>query len=144
LTNLKDSVRALPSPDRHAEESLRTKDEGQSPAGGELRLHALAFGIERIGLVSLSYPRAVAVIALLFVIAAGIGTSKLKIDDSLSQLFHSETAEFRQYEEVTRRFPSSEPPPYDLPKFLVEVIVAARELHDDAHYVALRNRLQRF
>jgi hypothetical protein len=120
LSNLKDSVHALPSPDRYAEESLRTKDEGQSPAGGEVRRHALAFGIERIGLVSLNYPRAVALIAFLFVIAAGIGTSKLKIDDSLSQLFRSETAEFRQYEEVTRRFPSSE--------FDVLVVIEGRNL----------------
>jgi hypothetical protein len=37
-----------------------------------------------------------------------------------------------------------EPPPYDLVKFLDEVIVAAPDLRDDARYVALRNRLQRF
>ena len=37
-----------------------------------------------------------------------LGIERLKVDDSLSQLFRSETAEFRQYEEVTRRFPSSE------------------------------------
>jgi predicted RND superfamily exporter protein len=30
------------------------------------------------------------------------------VDDSLSQLFRSETAEFRQYEALTRRFPSAE------------------------------------
>jgi hypothetical protein len=38
----------------------------------------------------------------------------------------------------------NEPPPYDLAKFLDKVIVAAPELHDDARYVALRSRLQRF
>src|SRR5262249_1556199 len=32
----------------------------------------------------------------------------LKVDDSLSQLFRTNTPEFRQYEEVTRAFPSSE------------------------------------
>lgn len=37
-----------------------------------------------------------------------MGLTRLKIDDSLSQLFRSDTAEFRQYEEVSRRFPSSE------------------------------------
>ena len=37
-----------------------------------------------------------------------------------------------------------EPPPYDLTKFLDELIVAAPDLRDDARYVALRNRSQRF
>ena len=32
----------------------------------------------------------------------------MKVDDSLSQLFRSDTDEFRTYEEVTRRFPSNE------------------------------------
>jgi hypothetical protein len=35
-------------------------------------------------------------------------------------------------------------PPYDLAKFLDEVIAASPDLRDDARYVALRNRLQRF
>ena len=38
----------------------------------------------------------------------------------------------------------NEPPPFDLAKFLDEVIAAAPDLRDDARYVALRNRLQRF
>lgn len=38
----------------------------------------------------------------------------------------------------------TEPPPYDLAKFLDEVVSAAPDLRDDARYVALRNRLQRF
>jgi hypothetical protein len=37
-----------------------------------------------------------------------------------------------------------EPPPYDLAKFLNEAVAAAPDLRDDARYVALRNRLQRF
>jgi predicted RND superfamily exporter protein len=41
-------------------------------------------------------------------LGAVFGIERLKVDDSLSQLFRSETAEFKQYEEVTRRFPSSE------------------------------------
>jgi uncharacterized protein len=88
------------------------RGEGQahhsSPAGGEVRLHALAFGIERMGLVSLRFPRAVAFVAVLFAIAAGIGAARLKVDDSLSELFRSETSEFKQYEDVTTRFPSTE------------------------------------
>jgi predicted RND superfamily exporter protein len=72
------------------------------------KLHPLAFGVERIGLISLRAPIAGAVIFTLLVIAAVIGLDRLKVDDSLSQLFRSDTAEFKQYEDVTSRFPSSE------------------------------------
>jgi uncharacterized protein len=71
-------------------------------------LHALALGIERIGLVSLRFPLAVALAMIALAIAAGFGVARIKVDDSLSQLFRSDTQEFKQYEEVTRRFPSSE------------------------------------
>jgi uncharacterized protein len=71
-------------------------------------LHALALGIERIGLVSLRFPMAVAFVVIALAIAAGFGVARIKVDDSLSQLFRSDTPEFKQYEEVTRRFPSSE------------------------------------
>jgi hypothetical protein len=71
-------------------------------------LLALALGIERIGLVSLQFPMAVALVVIALAIAAGFGVARIKVDDSLSQLFRSDTPEFKQYEEVTRRFPSSE------------------------------------
>lgn len=76
--------------------------------GTQKKLHALALGIERIGLVSLRFPVAVALILIALAIAAGFGVARIKVDDSLSQLFRSDTPEFKQYEEVTRRFPSSE------------------------------------
>ena len=60
-------------------------------------LHGLALGIERIGLVSLHFPFTVAFIAVVLALAAGFGVARLKVDDSLSQLFRSETAEFKQY-----------------------------------------------
>ncbi len=41
-------------------------------------------------------------------VAAAFGFERIKVDDSLSQLFRSDTPEFRQYESVTHRFPSSE------------------------------------
>ncbi|HLW93263.1 MAG TPA: MMPL family transporter [Roseiarcus sp.] len=47
-------------------------------------------------------------IVLLLAIAASFGVARLKVDDSLSQLFRSDTPQFKQYEEVSRRFPSSE------------------------------------
>ncbi|ACK49060.1 putative membrane transporter [Methylocella silvestris BL2] len=91
-------------------------DQGQKEHAADLNLASssvgkragLALGIERTGLISLRYPLFVALAALALVIAAGFGLTRLKVDDSLSQLFRSNTPEFRQYEEVTRKFPSSE------------------------------------
>ena len=68
----------------------------------------LALGLERFGLVPLRFPRVAALIALALCLAAAFGVTRLKVDDSLSQLFRSDTDEFRQYEELSRRFPSSE------------------------------------
>jgi uncharacterized protein len=72
------------------------------------KLHPLAFGLERIGLVSLRAPVTGAIIFALLLVAAVLGLDRLKVDDSLSQLFRSDTAEYKQYEDVTRSFPSSE------------------------------------
>ncbi len=72
------------------------------------KLHDLAYGLERIGLIPLRAPWASAIILALFCVLAVFGVERLKVDDSLSQLFRSDTKEYRQYEEVTRRFPSTE------------------------------------
>ena len=80
----------------------------------------LALGVERIGLIALKFPRVIAVIAALLSIWAAFGVDRIKVDDSLSQLFRSNTPEFKQYEEVTRRFPSSE--------FDVLVVVEGKQL----------------
>ncbi len=84
------------------------------------RLHPLAYGIERIGLIALRAPIVGAVIFALLVVGAVLGLDRLKVDDSLSQLFRSDTPEFKQYEEVTARFPSSE--------FDVLVVVEGKDL----------------
>jgi len=68
----------------------------------------LAYGIERIGLIPLRFPVLTLLVFAGLMIGAMFGVERLKVDDSLSQLFRSETPEFKQYEEVTRRFPSSE------------------------------------
>jgi predicted RND superfamily exporter protein len=81
-----------------------TKTKPERPSRG----WDLALGIERIGLVSLKFPFAVLLVFVALAIIGAIGVGRIKIDDSLSQLFKSNTAEFKQYEEVTRRFPSSE------------------------------------
>lgn len=72
------------------------------------RRFLLTFGLERLGLVALSRPSiALGVIVLLSLIAL-LGVMRLKVDDSLSELFRTNTPEFKQYEIIDRRFPSSE------------------------------------
>src|ERR1700680_3117894 len=68
----------------------------------------LALGIERFGPISLRFPIVGAIVFVALAVLAAIGVMRIEADDSLSQLFRSETPEFKQYEEVTKRFPSSE------------------------------------
>ncbi|MFZ4807378.1 MAG: efflux RND transporter permease subunit [Hyphomicrobiaceae bacterium] len=84
------------------------------------RTFALTVGLDRLGLVALRYPVASALIILALSVIAAIGVARLKVDDSLSELFRTNTPEFRQYEEIDRRFPSSE--------FDVLVVVSGRDL----------------
>jgi predicted RND superfamily exporter protein len=91
----------------------------------------LALGLERIGLFSLRFPFLATLIFVALAIGAGIGLSRLKVDDSLSQLFRSETPEFKQYEEVSRRFPSSE--------FDVLVVVEGKSLLEASSLQKLRD-----
>jgi uncharacterized protein len=79
-----------------------------------------AFGLERAGFLGLGWPRLTLLLILLVSVAAGFGLSRLKVDDSLSELFRTDTEEFRRYEEIDRRFPSSE---YD-----VLVVVEGKDL----------------
>lgn len=66
------------------------------------------FGLERLGLAALARPWLSALLIALLTAAAVLGFLRLKIDDSLSELFRTDTADFRRYEEIERRFPSSE------------------------------------
>jgi len=83
-----------------------SKESAHSDSGK--RNFSIAFGLERIGLIALRAPRTAAVVLLALVVIAVFGIQRIKIDDSLSQLFRSDTPEYKQYEEVTKRFPSSE------------------------------------
>lgn len=65
-------------------------------------------GAERLGLLALQWPVLVALATLAFSVFAAFGVARIDVDDSLSQLFRANTPEFRQYEELSRRFPSSE------------------------------------
>src|SRR5262249_25065480 len=69
---------------------------------------SLAFGLERVGFLGLGWPRLTILLIILASVLAGFGLTRLKVDDSLSELFRTNTEEFRRYEEIDRRFPSSE------------------------------------
>jgi predicted RND superfamily exporter protein len=69
---------------------------------------SIAFGLERIGLIAVRTPILSCILLFAMVIGAIFGIDRIKIDDSLSQLFRSNTKEYRQYEAVTKRFPSTE------------------------------------
>jgi hypothetical protein len=78
--------------------------EARSPGGS----FPLAFGLDRLGLVALAAPWLALFVIVALSALAVLGVMRLKVDDSLSELFRTDTAEFRQYEEIDRRFPSSE------------------------------------
>jgi predicted RND superfamily exporter protein len=98
------------------------------PEGQSFRL---ALGLERIGLFALKIPIAASVLLIALCVGAFIGAERIKVDDSLSQLFRSDTPEFKQYEEVTRRFPSSE---YD-----VLIVVEGKALLERSSLEKLRD-----
>jgi predicted RND superfamily exporter protein len=82
-------------------------------------------------LISLRFPLLVGLAAVVLLIAAVFGVARIKVDDSLSQLFRSETPEFKTFEEVTRRFPSNE--------FDVLIVVEGKSLLERASIEKLRD-----
>jgi predicted RND superfamily exporter protein len=69
---------------------------------------SIAFGLERIGLIAVKAPILSCIILVALIIGAVFGIDRIKIDDSLSQLFRSNSKEYKQYEAETRRFPATE------------------------------------
>lgn len=84
------------------------------------RSFLFSFGLDRIGLIALKAPYLALLVIIGITVLAGIGLSRIQVDDSLSELFRTDSEEFRRYEEIDRRFPSSE---YD-----VLVVVEGKEL----------------
>ena len=82
--------------------------------------HLFSFGLERLGLVALKAPWLAAVVILVLTALAAVGLTRLRVDDSLSELFRTNTEEFHRYEDIDRRFPSSE---YD-----VLVVIEGKDL----------------
>src|SRR5258707_10510279 len=69
---------------------------------------SIAFGLERLGLIAVQAPILSCIVLVGLLIGAVIGIDRIKIDDSLSQLFRSNSKEYRQYEAETKRFPAVE------------------------------------
>lgn len=94
---------------------------------------SFAFGLERAGLIGLRAPRVTLALVLLISALAAWGLTRLKVDDSLSELFRTNTEEFKRYEEIDRRFPSSE---YD-----VLVVVEGKDLLKKPQLEAFRRAI---
>lgn len=88
--------------EKHSESEVHVDKVEQGPAS------SIAFGLERIGLIAVRAPIVSCIVLLALIVGAVFGIHRIKIDDSLSQLFRSDTREFRQYEEVTKKFPAEE------------------------------------
>ncbi len=69
---------------------------------------SIAFGLERMGLIAVKAPILSCIILVGLIIGAIFGIERIKIDNSLSQLFRSNSKEYRQYEAETKRFPAVE------------------------------------
>src|SRR5437764_1656593 len=69
---------------------------------------SIAFRLERIGLIPMKAPILSCIILVGLIIGALFGIDRIKIDDSLSQLFRSNSKDYRQYEAEINRFPAVE------------------------------------
>jgi predicted RND superfamily exporter protein len=94
---------------------------------------SFAFGLERLGLVGLAAPAVTFALIVVMSALALWGLTRLRVDDSLSELFRTDTEEFRRYEEIDRRFPSSE---YD-----VLVVVEGKDLLKKPQLEAFRRAI---
>ncbi|HXL14343.1 MAG TPA: MMPL family transporter [Bradyrhizobium sp.] len=92
---------------------------------------SIAFGLERLGLIAVQAPILSCIVLAGLIVGAIFGIQRIKIDDSLSQLFRSDSKEYRQYEAVTKRFPATE--------FDVLVVVEGKTLLERDNLEKLRD-----
>ena len=101
-----------------------------SPGEPNERLN-IAFGVERLAFLGLKAP-ILCLLTLAIVLAlAIIGVSRIQVDDSLSELFRSETPEFKAFEQESKLFPSNE--------FDVLVVIDGKNLLGREQIEALRH-----
>jgi uncharacterized protein len=105
----------------------------QTGSGTENEKPLFAFGIERLGLLALARPWLTAVVLAAITVVAAFGLMRLKADDSLSELFRTNSTEFKRFEEIDRRFPSNE---YD-----VLIVVEGKDLLGRKGLTAFRDTM---
>ena len=88
--------------DKNDDREVHVEKIEQHPMG------SIAFGLERIGLLAVKVPILSCLVLAALIVGAIFGIQRIKIDDSLSQLFRSDSKEYRQYEAETKRFPATE------------------------------------
>src|ERR1700742_1254630 len=89
--------------DRNSDNEVHVQKTEQPPSGP-----SIAFGLERIGLIAVRAPILSCIILVALIVAAVFGIQRIKIDDSLSQLFRSNSKDYQQYEAEVKRFPATE------------------------------------
>ena len=89
--------------DKNTDSQVHTDKIEQPPKG-----LSIAFGLERIGLIAVKAPIVSCLILVVLIVGAIFGIQRIKIDDSLSQLFRSNSKDYKQYEAETKRFPATE------------------------------------
>ena len=112
--------------DKNSDSEVRTDKIEQPPTGT-----SIAFGLEKIGLIAVRAPIVSCIILVALIIGAIFGIQRIKIDDSLSQLFRSNSKDYKQYEAETKRFPATE--------FDVLVVVEGKTLLSRDNLGKLRN-----
>jgi predicted RND superfamily exporter protein len=89
--------------DRNSDNEVHVQKTEQPPSGP-----SIAFGLERIGLIAVRAPILSCIVLAALIVAAIFGIHRIKIDDSLSQLFRSNSKDYQQYEAEIKRFPATE------------------------------------
>src|SRR5207237_7098075 len=89
--------------DKNSESHVHVEAIEEPPPG-----KSIAFGLERMGLIAVKAPIVSMIVLGALIVAALVGIERIKIDDSLSQLFRSDSKDYKQYEAVTKRFPATE------------------------------------
>ncbi|SDS61427.1 efflux RND transporter permease subunit [Bradyrhizobium canariense] len=112
--------------DKISDNEVHVQKVEQPPTGP-----SIAFGLERIGLIAVRAPILSCIILVALIVAAIFGIHRIKIDDSLSQLFRSNSKDYQQYEAETKRFPATE--------FDVLVVVEGKTLLERSNLEKLRD-----
>src|SRR5580692_1583556 len=111
--------------EKNSDSEVHVEKVEQRPMG------SIAFGLERLGLIAVQAPILSCIVLVGLIIGALFGIDRIKIDDSLSQLFRSNSKEYRQYEAETKRFPAVE--------FDVLVVVEGKTLLERENLEKLRD-----